>query len=127
MQPLTIVPFDECDTASAFDIVEAHRHIVHTGDGADETQSQPVARRMAARLAAIEAPQHRLALLVSDARAVIGDAHAHAGLVTKQFEQHVPAGGCELDRILREIGDRLEQQARIALQLERGRAGRAAS
>src|SRR5690348_3227731 len=87
-----------------------------------EAQPEPAARRMTTLLEAMEPSQHSLALLRRDSRPVVGHSNTDAAFVEERPHGHATAGGTELDRIVHQVADGLEHEARIARHLGQRRS-----
>src|SRR6478672_6954319 len=91
---------------------------VQLDDSYHEVETESDARRVTHLVGTIEAPQYGLALLFADAGAGIG--HAHDGLAVIAQQAHIDSAsvGRELDRIVDQVGDRLDQQIPVATHIE---------
>ena len=87
---------------------------VKAGDGGHKAEPETVSRRVAALLEPVEALEDMLMLVGGNSRPVIGD-RDHRPAVDDLVRHHdMPSGAAVLDRIVDEIGDRIEDQIAIA-------------
>ena len=92
--------------------------IVQLDDGCHEVETESDARRVTHLVGAIEAPQYGLALLFADAGAGIGHAHDGPAIIVQQAHIDPASVGRELDRIVDQVGERLDQQIPVATHIE---------
>src|SRR5258707_14319157 len=91
---------------------------VQLDDSYHEVETESDARRVTHLVGTIEAPQYGLALLLADAGAGIGHAHDGPAIIAQQAHIDPASVGRKLDRVVDQVGDRLDQQILVATHIE---------
>ena len=86
---------------------------MQTGDGGDKAQPKPVAGHAAAAFKPIKASEHMLMFGDRNSRPVIGDRKHGAVTIMRDVYDHFAAFRAVFDRIVDEIGQRVEQEVHI--------------
>src|ERR1700758_2592148 len=92
-------------------------------DGRDKAESEPGAWGMSALLGAVKTSQYGIALGLGDTRTGVADFDAQPPPTGGGAHCDPPPGRRELDRVIDEVADRFEQEARIARDFGRGAVG----
>jgi hypothetical protein len=92
---------------------KTQRRAVQIGDGRRQTEAKPVARRCPAALQPVKPAQHMGALVLRDARPLVGDAQPHRRLGHRHGDRAARRGVAQ--GVFHQIGQHLPQQHRIAL------------
>src|SRR3954465_10810705 len=80
----------------------------------DKIETKADTRRISYLVGAIKSPQHGFPFLFSDAAAGIGDANHGVAAVTEQLDAHHAAFRRKFNRVVDQIGNRLDQQVTVA-------------
>src|SRR5581483_12296059 len=87
---------------------------VKTGDRCDQAEPEAVARRVTGLLQAIEALEDMLVLAGRDAGPIVGDRNRRLAISNLAGDDDLAPGAAMLERIVDQIGNRIENQVAIA-------------
>src|SRR5579883_1864223 len=87
---------------------------VKTGDRCDQAEPEAVSRRVTGLFQAIEALEDMLALARRDAGPIVGDRNRRLAINDLASDDDFAPGAAMLERIVDQIGDRIEDQVTIA-------------
>src|SRR5262245_48945563 len=86
---------------------------MQTGDRRHQAEPQAVAGGAPAVLEPIEAPEHVLALVGGNSRAVVGDRDDGAAIALPDLHAHPARFAAVFDGVVHQIGDRVEQEVAV--------------
>src|SRR5580704_3271746 len=92
---------------------------VKAGHGGDEAEAETIARRAAAALEAIEAPEHVQMLVRGDARSVVRNGDHGSTIIAADGDGHLTRRAPVLDGVVDEIGHGVEQEVAVGADEDR--------
>ena len=92
---------------------------VKAGHGGDEAEAETIARRAAAALEAIEAPEHVQMLVRGDARSVVRNGDHGSTIIAADGDGHLTGRAPVLDGVVDEVGHGVEQEVAVGADEDR--------